>query len=673
MFNFSWRKQNPSSQTLQHPPQAKVKVIQSHGISAQALEELNFAQATTQLVLAFVSPSLPFESVAQKLKQAMPFAKHVVAVMTAGELGGKGSDGLYHTANGDWDNIVLQSFSSDIFSQISISTVPLHCEDIKQGNPTLSKKERVSRIENEINKIQVPFGVNYMDTIGLTFFDGLSASENFFVQALYNTGKYPCYFIGGSAGGKLDFKQADIAIDGQINKNRVALIFAKLAPSIRYGILKTHNFEPTHTSFTISEADAATRTVKSFLDESSLTLKTPVEMLCQHFHCQPSGLQAALAGYTFGVQIGKQIYIRSLSGIDTQNGFLNFFCDFAFGDRLHLMKSSQFGTSIQKDYDNYKRGKSNKPIAMIANDCILRRLNNANELSSVHNFDSISGAAGFSTFGEFLGVHQNETLTALYLYHVEGNQTFSDDYADNFPIHYSDFKGYFVQTELNSLEKLASLQQKVIRDLVQYKQLLAKMLDSFNNVAQYAFDTSRILHDIQTQFNGLSGEVQQQADHAQELQNYVEVLKLNSAKIQDILGVINGIAERTNLLALNAAIEAARAGEQGRGFAVVADEVRNLSQNTQESLSSTGDTVNNLYSSIDSIKDVMEMTVGLMTRVSESSGGLSKEMSKMLDLSTSTSNDINGNIDEIHAIQEELVRIDHDVETIVTLTSHQSR
>jgi methyl-accepting chemotaxis protein len=52
----------------------------------------------------------------------------------------------------------------------------------------------------------------------------------------------------------------------------------------------------------------------------------------------------------------------------------------------------------------------------------------------------------------------------------------------------------------------------------------------------------------------------------------------SSRKINDIIGVIDGIAFQTNILALNAAVEAARAGEQGRGFAVVATEVRNLAQ-----------------------------------------------------------------------------------------------
>ncbi|MBC5782129.1 cache domain-containing protein [Ramlibacter sp. USB13] len=62
----------------------------------------------------------------------------------------------------------------------------------------------------------------------------------------------------------------------------------------------------------------------------------------------------------------------------------------------------------------------------------------------------------------------------------------------------------------------------------------------------------------------------------------MDSIRASSRSIQDIIGVIDGIAFQTNILALNAAVEAARAGEQGRGFAVVAAEVRMLAQRCAE-------------------------------------------------------------------------------------------
>ena len=82
--------------------------------------------------------------------------------------------------------------------------------------------------------------------------------------------------------------------------------------------------------------------------------------------------------------------------------------------------------------------------------------------------------------------------------------------------------------------------------------------------------------------NRLIGEIQSTSEAAvravQDVVTRMNEIHAQSRRIEDIVGLINGIAFQTNILALNAAVEAARAGESGRGFAVVAQEVRTLAQ-----------------------------------------------------------------------------------------------
>lgn len=117
----------------------------------------------------------------------------------------------------------------------------------------------------------------------------------------------------------------------------------------------------------------------------------------------------------------------------------------------------------------------------------------------------------------------------------------------------------------------------------------------------------------------------------------IEKLNDQSKEIDNIVGIMAGIANQTNLLALNAAIEAARAGEQGRGFAVVADEVRKLAEQSEGSAHQITELIKNVQLQVKLAVDSMKKGTG---KVEE---GLHK------------SEEVQGAFQEIHVAVEEVV------------------
>ncbi len=156
--------------------------------------------------------------------------------------------------------------------------------------------------------------------------------------------------------------------------------------------------------------------------------------------------------------------------------------------------------------------------------------------------------------------------------------------------------------------------------------------DSAGSADGEADDTVAVVDGAVAKIKGLSNELEVTADEAQALQ-------ISSGKIGQILDVIVGIAEQTNLLALNAAIEAARAGEAGRGFAVVADEVRTLASRTQESTQEINAIIEAIRASVDSVnasvaraKAQSEQTVGETSQVVEALQTIKSSIRQISDM-----------------------------------------
>jgi len=179
--------------------------------------------------------------------------------------------------------------------------------------------------------------------------------------------------------------------------------------------------------------------------------------------------------------------------------------------------------------------------------------------------------------------------------------------------------------------RLAEASNHQAREIAAANEAITEMAQSMERVSENARGSAEVAmksvsiaaSGAETVRRSISG-MDSIREQIQETSKRIKRLGESSQEIGDIIGVINDIAEQTNILALNAAIQASTAGEAGRGFAVVADEVQRLAERASDATKRVEALIKTIQNDTnEAVASMEQSTAGVVSgaKLAEDAGG----------------------------------------------------
>lgn len=228
-------------------------------------------------------------------------------------------------------------------------------------------------------------------------------------------------------------------------------------------------------------------------------------------------------------------------------------------------------------------------------------------------------------------------------------------------------------------KELASSSGSQAQEIVEVTSAINSMASSIEQVssnaeesATVALESVNIAGEGGKAVRGTVGGMERIQTQIQETANYMRRLSDSSQEIGEIVSLIDGIADQTNILSLNASIQAAMAGEAGRGFAVVADEVQRLAEKVSYATKEIGSLVRSIQTDTNQVIVAMDQTKAQVSEGVSSAQDAGSTLGKIETVSRSLS-DLIQNISTSAKEQAEVSgRISHmmnDVKDIAKQTA----